>query len=633
MKTTAHTFASVRRACFRRKSVAQAIGASNEGGGTTVGLCRTLTAVDLILYGVGSSVGAGIYVLVGLGATLAGPAISLSFLGCGMACILTSFCYAEFASRIPVTGSAFVYAYIAFGEVWAWLVGWNLTLGYGFTTSVVARAWGDYLGNLLRQSLIQAGASPWWGQLVQYSTELPIFGTGVSYRCSPLSMLIVYINTVILLRGVKDSSRFNNAMTILNVSLLILVIVAGLGSQSVKVSNLTPFFAHDVSGVVAGAGLVFFAFIGFDMVASLSEEVVHPERNMPIGIVGSLVISTVLYVCVALVVVGMAPIKILGEVVPIINALQANACCTHAEQQELTAEHFCLKSDCYPAIRPWLGVMANWVSAGAVMGLMASVFTSLMGQPRILYSLARDGLIHPLFCVVDPVTQVPRMGIILTGILTALLACLAPMNALANLISLGTLMVFTFVDVGVLFLRLRELAKTTSPPLHRETDVTHMVSMLIVGFTLTMLGSAVCLSHTSWTTLAYLLGAISAILAVLITVLPSTWTPKFQPDTDSSLDHQHAFFQCPGAPFVPLAGIACNTFMMGSLSLSSWGLCLVWMAAGTAVYFCYGMHHSVLGHEEEAGLRLVPIDETEEPKSSHASTVGGNESTSLLSGA
>ena len=252
----------IRRACFRRKTVRQAIAASRDEGSHSVGLCRTLTAIDLILYGVGSSVGAGIYVLVGLGAKIAGPAISLSFLGCGCACILTSFCYAEFASRIPVTGSAFVYAYVSFGEVWAWLVGWNLTLGYGFTTSVVARAWAEYLGDFIRQSLRSMGAASVWRQAVEFMTALPLFGNEVAYRCSPLSVLIVYFCTLVLLRGVKDSSSFNNAMTILNVSILLLVIVSGLWSDSVEAINLQPFTPNGIAGVVAGAGLVFFAFIG-----------------------------------------------------------------------------------------------------------------------------------------------------------------------------------------------------------------------------------------------------------------------------------------------------------------------------------------------------------------------------------
>lgn len=188
-------------------------------------------------------------------------------------CILTSFCYAEFASRIPVTGSAFVYAYVSFGEVWAWLVGWNLTLGYGFTASVVARAWGDYLGDFVRQSLRSMGATPGWVRVTELISALPLLGEDINYRCSPLSVIIVYATTLVLLRGVKDSSRFNNAMTILNISILILVILSGIFSNSVEVDNLQPFVPNGLSGVVGGAGLVFFAFIGM---------YIRCERRIPI---------------------------------------------------------------------------------------------------------------------------------------------------------------------------------------------------------------------------------------------------------------------------------------------------------------------------------------------------------------
>ena len=350
-----------------------------------------------------------------------------------------------------------------------------------------------------------------------------------------------------------------------------------------------------------------------DMVASLSEEVVHPERNMPIGIVGSLVISTLLYVSVALVVVAMAPIPVLGETVPIINALQSNSCCSNDELHDVLASHFCVKADCYPAFRPWLGKIAGVVSVGAVLGLIASVFTSLMGQPRILYSLARDGLIHPVFAEVDPVSQVPRTGIILTGVITAFLACFAPMAALANLISLGTLMVFTFVDVGVLFLRLREMSqKLSDNPLHRQEQYQHTTGALILLFTLTTLVSAVLLSHTTLTVTSYALGGLSLLLAGWITILPPTWALDLSIDTDSARNHEHSYFQSPGVPLLPLAGIACNTFMMGSLPLSSWLLCLVWIGFGVAVYFLYGIHHSTLGHLEDLeGLRLVSMDESE----------------------
>ena len=209
------------------------------------------------------------------------------------------------------------------------------------------------------------------------------------------------------------------------------------------------------------------------------------------------------------------------------------------------------------------------------------------------------------------------------------------MDALANLISLGTLMVFTFVDVGVLFLRLREMTRKFSDnPLHREVDYQHAVSVLVVLFTLTSLSCSLFLSHTEWVVTAYILGGLSIFMAGWITLLPPTWNIDQHADTDSARNHEHGYFQSPGAPLLPLLGIACNTFMMGSLPLSSWGLCLVWIACGVLVYFLYGIHHSTLGHLEDLeGLRLVPLDETEAGQKSHYSSVGprSGERDSLLS--
>mmetsp|Transcript_26324 Transcript_26324/g.72661 ORF Transcript_26324/g.72661 Transcript_26324/m.72661 type:complete len:734 (-) Transcript_26324:1403-3604(-) len=710
---------ALQKKLWRRKSLSQAQSETNDGGRSTdtAGLRRSLTAIDLILYGVGSSVGAGIYVLVGLGAQTAGPAICLSFLACGLACILTSLCYAEFAARIAVTGSAFVYAYVAFGEFLAWLVGWNLTLGYGFTTSVVARAWADYLGNFLDQAMSTSTTTTpalWVVTTIRYLTAWPLLGHEVAYRCSPLSMVIVGAGTLILLRGVQDSSRFNNFMTVLNISVLLLVICAGAGS--VEGDNLTPFLPSGVSGAVAGAGLVFFAFIGFDMVASLSEEVIHPERNMPIGIVGSLILSTCLYVSVALVVVGMAPIDLLGETVPVINALLVNACCTHQEQLETGAVQTCLTECSAYSVHPWLATVGRVVSVGAILGLKASCFTSLMGQPRILFSLAREGLIPSVFGEINAETQVPDKGILVTGVITAALACLAPMESLANLISLGTLMVFTLVNAGALVLRIRQnmnptlavpvestsqqcqptrehknkdalsdpgsrqtvealtitmnqqqhetqnlhhLHHSSGPmngPQHFETSTleqpklpaTHPptvestpsssfqhnykrqmkqakrnVIRWIVLFTFGTLGASLFLSHApanytrSMNVLAWCCILLSCMAAYYIATLPPSWRtivavmPPQQSRANARGDSSsavHTVFSCPFVPIVPLAGIACNTFMMGSLPLESWALCLAWMGAGAMIYFAYGMHHAVLNWKDEGeSLPLMPV--------------------------
>lgn len=604
-------------AAMMRKKPLDADPPHSGGNGGGAGLHRTLTAVDLMLYGVGCSVGAGIYCLVGIGGKLAGPAISLSFLACGTACIFTSLAYAEFAARIPITGSAYVYAYVAFGEYWGWLVGWFLTLGYGFTASVVAQSWGDYVASAA--SVVFPTAD------LDYLTKLPIVG---EYTCSPLSTVIVALCTWVLVSGAKESSRFNNFMTVLNISVLLFVVLAG--TTAVNIDNLTPYAPHGMGGIAQGAGLVFFAFIGFDMVACLSEEVVQPERNMPIGIVGSLVISAAIYVSVSLVVMGMAPIDLLGAEVPITNALLANACCTHEEQLEVDAAKVCLYSACEPVLRQMFHVGSRVVSFGAIFGLTSGTFTSLMGQPRIFYRMAQDGLLFSFFGIVDPKTRVPTVGILITGFSAAMLACFIPLESLANMISLGTLMVFTFVDAGVIILRLSPsrgvgdsnmtlvedghdkshggFAKSPRTILadedllsasHESNDKLHSHEIIDNGFkpivfTLLFTGSMLVASTThGWKFILFAGTAVGS--GLILSILPQSVAP----DT----------FSCPLVPLVPLIGIAANACMMGSLAMGAWVFVLVWFMLGNAVYFSYGIRHSKMA-KHPPPLRLMSLPET-----------------------
>jgi amino acid transporter len=331
------------------------------------------------------------------------------------------------------------------------------------------------------------------------------------------------------------------------------------------------------------------------MVAALSEEVVNPAADMPIGIVGSLLASTALYVAVAVTVTAMAPVAILGTQVPVVNALMANACCTFEQQRNLLRQvddndySACL-TGCTHFIRPWMAAASHVVQVGAICGLCASCFTSLMGQPRILLSLARDGLIPSAFAVIDPVHHIPRNGIIITGLVTALMACFCPMNALANLISLGTLQVFTVVDAAVIILRLRRLVESNSSVVNgsNSSDDVLLTRILlgqieqqsitvclvtrttrwVVVFTLSSLGTAMALSHTVGAT-RYVLAALLAVMALAaayrITTARSNWnvtaaTPKTAQSQQQPQSEPASTFQCPWVPLVPLGGIMANTF-------------------------------------------------------------------------
>lgn len=458
---------------------------------------------------------------------------------------------------------------------------------------MTARAWGDYTGAFLIRVLP-------WPEIWENLTELPLFGSSFDYTCSPLSVVIIGLSTAILLRGAKDSAWLNNLMTLANISLLLLVVVAGVASGSEDAGNLLPFAPGGLPSVLQGAGLVFFAFIGFDQVASLTEEVVHPEKNMPIGIVGSLVVATFIYVGVSLAVVGMASFRYLGETVPIINALLVNACCDHIEQVEAISVDECL-GKCQMFRRPALLYVAHIVSGGAIFGLSASCFTSLMGQPRIFHRMSHDGLWFAAFGEVDSDTQVPSTGIKVTGAACAFLACFVPLEALANLISLGTLMVFTFVDAGVIILRLRNVHESIYLSIQnpqekddqkRLQNAIHqnVVYLLICFFVLLLLASKVLqnLEAKFW---VVILIVAACSCGWMILSLPPTWTVL----EDHRVHGHTAQFNCPCVPVVPLGGVACNTFMMGSLPPTSWLLCGAWLGLGMFVYFSYGIHNSALG--------------------------------------
>ncbi|KAI9915978.1 hypothetical protein PsorP6_008405 [Peronosclerospora sorghi] len=410
---------------------------------------KCLTLMDLVAYGVGCSVGAGAYSLIGVGARIAGPSISLSFLISGIACIFTSLTYSEFAARMPVrcilpveeeletklceikvTGSAYTFVYTTFGELLAWLIGWNLTLGYGISAAGIARSWASYTHLFLKHLGIHI---PLWIVHAEF--------LGMSF--SILASFLVICCTFILLAGVHESAKFNAFVTLLNISVLLFVVV--FGSTEVDSIYWKEFMPAGIHGVMAGAGIVFFAYLGFDMVACLAEEVHDPRRTLPKGIIGSLLISMAIYVAVSLVVTGMAPVDVLGDEVPLVNAFVFHDA-------------------------PWAGRI---VSFGSIFGLTTSAFTCLMGQPRIFYQMAKDGLLPSLFATLHHRTHVPVSSTILTGTLVSFIAFIFELDFLANVISCGTLQVFTFVNAGVLLLRMS--------PSSSGADVMHRVLLYVIS--------------------------------------------------------------------------------------------------------------------------------------------------------
>ncbi|MCR8851989.1 APC family permease [Lysinibacillus fusiformis] len=393
---------------FRRKKIEELL--QNKG---TIQLKKTLGAFDLILLGVGAIVGTGIFILPGtVAATHAGPGIVFSFIIAAIVCAFAGMCYSEFASSVPVTGSAYTYGYIVFGEIIAWLVGWALLLEYGLAVAAVATGWSSYLNSLL------AGFHIVLPQAISGAFN-PAAGTYINVP----AILIIFATAFLLTLGIKESTRFNSWMVFLKVAVILLFI--GVGVFYVKPTNWEPFLPFGISGVFSGAALVFFAYLGFDAVSSAAEEVKNPQRNMPIGIIGSLLICTVLYVAVSMVLTGIVPYQALNVSDPVSYVMQI----VHQD---------------------WI---AGIISLGAVVGMMTVILVMSYGGTRLLYALGRDGLLPKSMAELSPKFKTPVKNTWMFALLVAFCAGFVPLSKLAELVNMGTLVAFTIVSIGVVYLR------------------------------------------------------------------------------------------------------------------------------------------------------------------------------------
>jgi len=374
-------------------------------------LQRCLTAPDLVFMGIGAIIGAGVFVMTGVAAaTKAGPAISLSYVVAGCAAFFSALAYAELAASIGGCGSAYSYAFSAFGEWIAWMIGWDLLLEYAVSVSTVAIGWSGYLNNLLQTWHIALPtkflSSPFEGGLF----NLP-------------AMVIILLLASLLCLGVKQSSRFNTGVVF--IKLAAIAIFISVACFHVQPQYWHPFFPFGWEGMVQGASLVFFAYIGFDALSTAVEETIHPERNTPIGIMGAMVICTLIYIIVALLLTGIVPYSTLNTHSPVAWAL------LHLG---------------YP-------MAAGMVAVGAIAGLTTVMLVMYYGLTRIGLAMARDGLLPHLFAMIHPEKRTPIPMILLSGLVIAIIAGLAPLTRVAELVNIGTLAAFTLVSAGTLFLR------------------------------------------------------------------------------------------------------------------------------------------------------------------------------------
>lgn len=376
-------------------------------------LQRSLTAFDLTILGIGAIIGVGIFVLTGTAAArFAGPGIILSLCISAGACLFTAFCYAEFASLMPVAGSAYNYAYASMGEMIAWIIGWDLILEYIVASIAVAIGWSGYFVNIMQAAGITI---PVW------CSSAP--GTVPGALINLPAMLVVLLLTSILIIGIKESARLTSIIVF--IKLITVIVFIAVGCFNIKPVNWSPFLPYGFSGVMTAAAIIFFAYIGFDAISTAAEETKNPQRNMPIGIILSLVICTVLYIAVAAVLTGMVSYRELNHPAPVAHALNL------------------------------IGI--KWgsalVSVGAVAGITSVLLVMLMGQPRVFFSMSRDGLLWPWISRIHPRYRTPYIAQLLTGVVVALFAGFLDIGTAAELCNIGTLFAFCIVCGGIAILR------------------------------------------------------------------------------------------------------------------------------------------------------------------------------------
>ncbi|MFY7827905.1 MAG: amino acid permease [Flectobacillus sp.] len=542
---------------FRKKNIQSVLSQSEDGHSS--GLVKVLGVRDLTSFGIAAIIGAGIFSTIGRASFEGGPAVSLLFVFVSIACVFTALCYAQFASMVPVSGSAYTYAYVSFGEIFAWIIGWALILEYAVSNMVVAISWSEYFVGMLTgfgihfpdYLTIDYGTASKAFEAIQrgeqttdimkvaaaaYEHAPTLFGNVKLLIDLPAGVITILVTGLVYI-GIKESRTASNALVVLKLLVIFLVII--LGAFYVKPDNWSPFAPNGVQGVLGGVASVFFAFIGFDSISTTAEECRNPQRDLPRAMIYCLIICTVLYVAITLVLTGMVNYTELKVDDPLAYVFQ----------------------------KIGFDFVAGVISVSAVVAITSALLVYQMGQPRIWMSMSRDGLLWKKFSEIHPKFKTPGFATIMTGLVVAIPSLFMDMGFFVDLTSVGTFFAFILVCGGILYLDYQGLSKDAKFKVPYINGKYVVITLFVIAFVYAI-SQGTFVEHLSEKPLLVVFWIVWLALGVMAFKLNFS--------------------------LLPVLGILTNLYLMTELGVTNWAIFIIWLIIGLVIYFGYGYRHSKL---------------------------------------